>query len=505
METRWNLLKKGGFFMDEKNTNTIAADWCKTASPKLARFNQAFTRRSGKGFARVIILKAEKEEDITYCFEKEKTFFEEYGWACIFVSDDMMLDDKASTDDMVLLFRTKSIEGEVFNEFTVDGVNPQYDSLEPVIQMIGFTDLTMDLIRSLDMEQVEHLSKEVALVGADKFVNDLLMDHYEKTDSDYMTPDDHVTLFGSADVIAKEQATVGSFENDKKEDDNEVDPDQPAQSCEKERKETKPEPYEEGFKAHSISKGSFLKKDSTKQKSLKANQGNLKTKWKETKQNPFKSKEIDSDSKTEIISESDDTKPDIMPVAINQARNEALTSDALDANTEDKKDESTESETKSITHDEMKDTPTPVPVKKIQIQSKEILSEETKIENKALLQNIRSQYEDTLQFIKDLHNPQFTIFINLFSEALEHNVYTKQLCPTYLDISTDVSTELYARLYELDKVTIEFNKKLVHQTIHLGCPFCATEWDEDVTFLENGLHYTRCPKCDNERPFMKEV
>ena len=121
-----------------------------------------------------------------------------------------------------------------------------------------------------------------------------------------------------------------------------------------------------------------------------------------------------------------------------------------------------------------------------------------------MLHKIRSKYEQALQFVTDLHSPQFTLFINLFREALDNNKYTKQWCPMYLEISDDLTTELYAKLYELDQITAEFNKKLIHQVLHIGCPFCVTEWNEDITFVDKGLHYTRCPNCNSERPFMKE-
>ena len=150
----------------------------------------------------------------------------------------------------------------------------------------------------------------------------------------------------------------------------------------------------------------------------------------------------------------------------------------------------------------------PAPVKsaakKITFQSKEELTDEDKALNKELLHNIRAQYEETLQFIRDGHSPQFTIFINMIEEVLDTNVYTKQWCPLYLEISDDLSSELYARLYALDKATAEFNKKLIHQVYPIGCPFCANNWEEDITFVSPGLHFVRCPKCGNERGYEKK-
>lgn len=154
--------------------------------------------------------------------------------------------------------------------------------------------------------------------------------------------------------------------------------------------------------------------------------------------------------------------------------------------------------------DEFVPEPVKKPVKKIVFQSKEVLTDEDKEYNKKLLHDLRSKYEETLKFIRDGHSPQYSIFINIFEEALDKNIYTKQLCPVYLEISDDLSTDLYAQLYEIDKATAEFNKKLIHQVYHMGCPFCANEWEEDVTFINPGVHYVRCPKCDMERGYEKE-
>ena len=40
--------------MSETNKTTIAADWCEKKLPELARFNKAFIKRKGKGFAHVM-------------------------------------------------------------------------------------------------------------------------------------------------------------------------------------------------------------------------------------------------------------------------------------------------------------------------------------------------------------------------------------------------------------------------------------------------------------------
>lgn len=74
--------------MSETNKTTIAADWCEKKLPELARFNKAFIKRKGKGFAHVIVLTSENKEDINYCYEKESALFESFGWYCVLMNGD---------------------------------------------------------------------------------------------------------------------------------------------------------------------------------------------------------------------------------------------------------------------------------------------------------------------------------------------------------------------------------------------------------------------------------
>ena len=68
-----------------------------------------------------------------------------------------------------------------------------------------------------------------------------------------------------------------------------------------------------------------------------------------------------------------------------------------------------------------------------------------------------------------------------------------------MDISNDYTTELYNNLYELDQMVQDFHKSVVRKKLHLGCPNCGSEWDEDLTFLTPGIHEVSCPKCDMSR------
>lgn len=538
--------------MSETNKTTIAADWCEKTLPELARFNKAFIKRKGKGFAHVIVLTSENKEDINYCYEKESALFESFGWYCVLMNGDSV--PKTCT----LVFRTTPNKDEVYNAFDVTGVSRSVidkDVLAKLVDMIGFDDLTMDYLQGINESYLLCLLSKVSDLGMDRFVNELLVNHYNNTDSDNMTKEDLKILFGTDDTktlcgtavscevkeqdtnsfvpptseLAKAEKEPDSVTEQVNEEPNKVAAKEPVTHVAEQSVEvpvprpTQPQPKpnplpyderpanEDKINSHSIphSKGFLSSHGKFRPVTVTNNERSVTAKTTEAKQNEPK-----NESNPAIL-EVEDRKPASVPeveqtVVENQEKGEPksvsedkdIVSEVEESQTipepviSEPKEEEADDGTPSV--------PAPVKVKKISFQSKEVLTEEDKKQNAELLHKIRSKYEQALQFVTDLHSPQFTLFINLFREALDNNKYTKQWCPMYLEISDDLTTELYAKLYELDQVTAEFNKKLIHQVLHIGCPFCVTEWNEDITFVDKGLHYTRCPNCNSERPFMKE-
>ena len=530
---------------------TIAADWCEKTLPELARFNKAFIKRKGKGFAHVIVLTAENKEDINYCYEKESALFESFGWYCVLMNGDSV--PKTCT----LVFRTTPNKDEIYNAFDVTGVSRSVidkDVLAKLVDMIGFDDLTMDYLQGINESYLLYLLSKVSDLGMDRFVNELLVNHYNNTDSDNMTKEDLKILFGTDDVKTlcstaatcevKEQDTNSFVSPTSEPTKAEREPasvtgqaNEPNKAAAKEQvthvveqsveipvprpaqPQPKPNPLpyderpanEDKINSHSIphSKGFLSSHGKFRPVTVTNNERSVTAKTVETKQNEPKN-ELNP-----AILGAEDRKPASIPeveqtvMENHEEREQKSVSEDKDIVSEVEESQTTPEPVISEPKEEESDddtpsVPAPVKVKKISFQSKEVLTEEDKKQNAELLHKIRSQYEQALQFVTDLHSPQFTLFINLFREALDNNKYTKQWCPMYLEISDDLTTELYAKLYELDQVTAEFNKKLIHQVLHIGCPFCVTEWNEDITFVDKGLHYTRCPNCNSERPFMKE-
>lgn len=150
--------------------------------------------------------------------------------------------------------------------------------------------------------------------------------------------------------------------------------------------------------------------------------------------------------------------------------------------------------------------PRPTTKKEVKVQGtfKEELSEKEKEQNAEKLVKLQESYKEVSAFIVDSKDNRFRSIAKELDNAVATNVYKTQWCPVYLNISDDTSTELYAKLYELDIETLEFNKTITRQSLHLGCAFCGTEWDEDITFKPTGVFYAECPNCYTQRPYEKK-
>ncbi len=144
------------------------------------------------------------------------------------------------------------------------------------------------------------------------------------------------------------------------------------------------------------------------------------------------------------------------------------------------------------------------PVINKRINIKDRLTPEDKEYNQKNLQNIKEVYEQAIEYINSLSNSRYTIIRNTMRECVAKEQFNKQFTKMYSDISEDRSTDVYKHLYDLDVATINYQKSLIRQAVHLGCVACNYEWDEDITFMDKGIHYIKCPRCASSRPFEKE-
>ena len=143
----------------------------------------------------------------------------------------------------------------------------------------------------------------------------------------------------------------------------------------------------------------------------------------------------------------------------------------------------------------------PVPTKKNNVldSAKDSLNEEENERNWALLHQLIDKHNQCIKIIDDSYNTGFYPIKSTLQECVNKKVFNRQYCRIYMDISNDYTTELYNNLYELDQMVQDFHKSVVRKKLHLGCPNCGSEWDEDLTFLTPGIHEVSCPKCDMSR------
>lgn len=156
---------------------------------------------------------------------------------------------------------------------------------------------------------------------------------------------------------------------------------------------------------------------------------------------------------------------------------------------------------------EKKESSVPKPTKKkeeVKGKSKQELTDEEKKSNDEKLKFLQERYKEVSALINDSKDNRFKAIAKQIDDAVATNVYKTQWCPLYLNISDDTSSDIYAALYDLDIDTLDFNKTVIRQTVHLGCAFCGHEWDEDITFKPSGVFFAECPECYTERPFEKE-
>ena len=167
------------------------------------------------------------------------------------------------------------------------------------------------------------------------------------------------------------------------------------------------------------------------------------------------------------------------------------------------KSEPAEPEAKAIRSQMFAEAPTdpPVPTKKNSVldSAKDSLSEEENERNWALLHQLIDKHNQCIKIIDDSYNTGFYPIKSTLQECVNKKVFNRQYCRIYMDISNDYTTELYNNLYELDQMVQDFHKSVVRKKLHLGCPNCGSEWDEDLTFLTPGIHEVSCPKCDMSR------
>ena len=433
--------------------------WCKEFCPEMATYNKVYKIKKGKGLLNHIKLVGDKKQ-IKYCEKKEREYFAQTdaGVEVIFVNGNEYSGPKNVFD--VSRCRVPNKYGKVIKE---TGLSYNEDNLDEIIG-----------------------NKDLSGFSNEEIVNNILLAHYDKADDEVLYPADFSWAPKKTSIDDEPITEVSEEENISgiQDEPQQQEIQEPANESE-ETSELKKEPQVEQTDDRS----------------------------REEEDNEHKEYVLPENSRLEGATSKSLGKPSSLthnseqrPERKRMFSKIQKQQDAEAVKTEDKKSED-EEDNKMVYAAEEKKPPKPE-VKKTEndMVVKNTITAEENARNIAMLKDIENQYMDARNLIDQMSDSRYRILGNKLADTMKDKTYGKtQWARQYLDVSDDVATELYAKLYNLDRQTKKFCKEIVHQVEHMGCPMCGKEWDEDVTFLRPGIHYILCPNCNAERPYEKET
>lgn len=116
--------------------------------------------------------------------------------------------------------------------------------------------------------------------------------------------------------------------------------------------------------------------------------------------------------------------------------------------------------------------------------------------NRLLLNKVQQKYEKLIDYIKELNVSMWKPIEQLASHAIKTKNYSDSLIMKYLNLSKDVTTELYRILYEeVEPERQNFEKNVKRTVKTIKCFNCGNETEVDVTFMEEDHGSIECSKC----------
>lgn len=166
---------------------------------------------------------------------------------------------------------------------------------------------------------------------------------------------------------------------------------------------------------------------------------------------------------------------------------------------EDTKNEKAEPENKSSKKSETNVNSAPVK------PAKKKVSDETAKKNMDLLNNVREKYQKIIDYIEEVNTSMWKPVEKFAKQALETNDFSESIIMNYLNISQDVTTDLYRMLYdEIEPARKDFEDNVVRSYKKITCFNCREEWEVDVTFLGEKQGTCECPKCNTTIRYDKD-
>ena len=445
---------------------TMEWSWCKEFCPEMATYNKVYKIKKGKGLLNHIKLVGDKKQ-VKYCEKKEREYFAQIdaGIDVIFVSGNEYNGPKNVFD--VSECRVPNKYGKVIKE---TGLNYNEDNLDEIIG-----------------------NKDLSGFSNEEIVNNILLAHYDKSDDEVLYPAD---FSWAPDRTDTDNEPVSEALKEK--DVSDIQDELQLQETQEEIQEPEQEPANEPEKSSELKKEPQVEQTDEREKKNDGHREYIRPE--DSRLEGSASKNL---GKPSYLNHGHEQKPERKGMFSKIQKKQETETVKL----KEQKSESREDDSKINYAEEEKKPPVPE-VKRTENDMivKETITAEENARNIAMLKDIESQYMDARNLIDQMSDSRYRILGNKLADTMKDKTYGKtQWARQYLDVSDNVATELYAKLYNLDRQTKKFCKEVVHQVEHMGCPMCGKEWDEDVTFLRPGIHYILCPNCNAERPYEKET
>ena len=439
----------------------LEENWCAAFSKPLAVFNKAFIRRLGKGLHPYIQLDG-SEKDCKYCITMEACLFYDNGLyeseevfhlkpnsdmrgvyaVGEWVDQDIPLYKKLSENGSLLFFTSGDVQRA--NHYNVTG-SEAYSFREQFLKAIGMPcdDGIFDII----------MEKYTDVLGYDieTVANNTMLCHYSQCDDDVIHIDDFKWV----------------------EEEKTDDP-----SLEKEPGITEPIGKEERHTEESkVSVEKNIEEpceEPVPQEQVLNNENNHAPANKEVKQ---------GDPKKDTSNEQpmDEANPSKDPVG---------------------DEEVVQAKSQSPTADEGKPSTKKGSKKKRNVYG---LTEEDERRNQEYLSEIRKEYTELLKYVISLNSSMWKPIERIVRNSLETNDYSESVILKYLELSKDITTDLYTRLYNVtEPIRRKFEDGVKRKYKTIVCYNCSAKWKVDVTFMEKDHDESECPICQSSVGYDKD-
>ena len=122
-----------------------------------------------------------------------------------------------------------------------------------------------------------------------------------------------------------------------------------------------------------------------------------------------------------------------------------------------------------------------------------------------LLSEIRKEYTELLKYIISLKSSIWKPIKRIVRNSLETNDYSESVILKYLELSKDITTDLYTRLYTVtEPIRRKFEDGVKREYKKLVCYNCSAQWKVDVTFMGKDHDESECPICQSSIGYDKD-